>query len=425
MTLSNNECIGYLEILRRELVPALGCTEPICLAYAAAKAKDILGGIPTSIEVACNGNIIKNVKSVIVPNSGGLKGIQAAIAIGTAGGHPEKGLEVLTDITDEDIVYASTLLATIPITVSVLNTAAKLHVKVIAKNDRDTAFVEIIHQHTHIVLMKRNNVVLFEIPFSEHPGTENTPFGNPLSVRSIVQFAESIDIEKLSPIIEPQIFFNNAISMEGLKNNWGVSIGKNLLEFYGQSINVRAKAVAAAGSDARMSGCPFPVVINSGSGNQGLTVSLPVMEYAKELKVGNEKLIRALAISNLIAIHQKSFIGRLSAYCGAVTAASGAGAAITWLFGGTLEQIEETITNTLANISGMLCDGAKPSCAAKIASAIDAALLGHNLAMKKEYFANGDGIVKNTIEETISGIGKIASQGMVDTDREILSLMIG
>lgn len=415
---------NYVQILHEELVPALGCTEPISLALGAAKLREVLGSIPERVVVQASGNIIKNTKGVIVPNSGGQKGIDAAICIGIIAGDPNKNLEVLEDATPELIEEAKLYRKKMSFQLEVLRSMAKLHLIITGEGNGHQALVEIIHQHTYIVRIERDGELLFSAPFDENDSSGTLTDRSTLAVQKIVEFAETVPLEQVATIIENQIACNSAISREGLSHRWGVNVGSNLIKHYGSDIRIRAKAAAAAGSDARMSGCVLPVVINSGSGNQGMTASMPVIEYAKELGTNHETLIRALVISNLCAIHQKTKIGRMSAYCGAVSAACGAGAAITWMHGGTYKQIEETMTNTLANVSGILCDGAKPSCAAKIASSVDAAIMAYYLSSENQSFVSGDGIVKNTLENTITGIGKIANEGMVGTDSTILSIMI-
>lgn len=415
---------NYLQILQEELIPALGCTEPISLAFASAKVRDVLGCIPEKITVQASGNIIKNVKGVVVPNSGGLKGVKTAIAMGVIGGDANKKLEVLEGVTQTDIEQAKHYNDTVTFKLQVLSSAAKLHLIIVAEGSGHQALVEIIHQHTHIVRIEKDSKNIFSIPYDENNNSDALTDRSMLSIENIVAFAETVSLDRVLSVIEKQIVCNSAISKEGLTHQWGVNVGKNLIKHYGNDIRIRAKAAAAAGSDARMSGCVLPVVINSGSGNQGMTASLPVIEYALELGISHESLIRALVISNLCAIHQKTKIGRLSAYCGVVSAACGAGAAITWMHGGSYQQIEETMTNTLANVSGILCDGAKPSCAAKIASSVDAAIMAHYLSSENQAFVSGDGIVKSTLENTLIGIGKIANEGMVGTDTTILSIMI-
>ena len=407
----------YTAILKEELVPALGCTEPIALAYASAECRKLLGELPDKAVAECSGNIIKNVKSVIIPNTGGMKGIEAAVAAGMIGGDASRGLEVLSAVKEEDLPAIRDYIAAKRVSVKLLHTTAALHFIISMEKGSESASVEVIHQHTNIVKKVK------EVSSSEDMNASLTD-RSVLSVDGIIEFGETADLSLFAPIIEEQIRCNSAICEEGLRNKWGVNIGQYLLETREKDFITEAKATAAAGSDARMSGCVYPVVINSGSGNQGITVSVPVIVYCRRNDIPHEKLVRALAISNLIAIHQKTRIGRLSAYCGAVNAACGAATAITWLQGGSREQINETITNTLATISGMVCDGAKPSCAAKISLALEAAMMGHDLAMEDDNFLPGDGIVKNDVESTIIGVGEIASKGMVSTDETILNVMV-
>lgn len=415
----------YIAILREELIPAQGCTEPIALAYCAAKAREVLGCMPEQIRVQASGNIIKNVKGVVVPGTNGRKGIEAAAVFGAIAGDAGKELEVLADITEEGRKEAEAFLTRKEsCMVEHLKTDAKLHILVEVIAGMDWALVEIRDKHTNIIRIERNGQVLYRggsaAEAEEEPQTDRSC----LSVHDIIRFAETVDIGKIEDIISRQIQYNSEISKEGLTNAYGASIGKTLLETHGRDLWTETKAAAAAGSDARMSGSLLPVVINSGSGNQGITVSMPVVVYAQHIGASHEKLIRALAISNLVAIHQKTRVGRLSAYCGAVSAAAGSGAAIAWLDGAEQELIDLTVSNTLANVSGIICDGAKPSCAAKIASAVEAALIGYELAKKERSFQPGDGIVKESLEDTIAAVGDIASKGMLQTDEEIIQIMI-
>ena len=413
------------KLMDKYLLVSTGCTEPIAIAYCAAAARSILGAEVDQVEVYASGNIIKNVKSVIIPNTGGMKGIEAAVAAGMIGGDASRGLEVLSAVKEEDLPEIRDYIAAKRVSVKLLHTTATLHFIISMENGSESASVEVIHQHTNIVKKVKNGEVIFqkEVSSSEDMNASLTD-RSVLSVDGIIEFGETADLSLFAPIIEEQIRCNSAICEEGLRNKWGVNIGQYLLETREKDFITEAKATAAAGSDARMSGCVYPVVINSGSGNQGITVSVPVIVYCRRNDIPHEKLVRALAISNLIAIHQKTRIGRLSAYCGAVNAACGAATAITWLQGGSREQINETITNTLATISGMVCDGAKPSCAAKISLALEAAMMGHDLAMEDDNFLPGDGIVKNDVESTIIGVGEIASKGMVSTDETILNVMV-
>lgn len=424
MKLSNNIYSAYLQILKEELVPALGCTEPISIAYAAAKAREVLGSFPDKLIVKCSGNIIKNAKSVVVPNTGNLKGIKASAIMGVIAGDSSKGLEVLSKVTQADIDRTNIFLKTKLCSIEMIPDDANLHIIVIAKSKEQYALVEIIHTHTNIARIEKNHDIIFEIKFEKE--NYNAPLSDRsvLNVEDIYKFASIVKLEDINELLSMQIKYNLKIAEEGLSKNYGVNIGRMLLDNYGDSVLTKIRAYAAAGSDARMSGCSMPVVTNSGSGNQGIASSLPVVIYAKEKKLSEERMFRALVLSNLITIHQKTGIGRLSAYCGAVSAACGSGAGITYLQGGTLQQVEKTITNTIANISGIVCDGAKESCAAKIASSIDAAMMGHFLAMKDVSFGAQSGIVKENIEETISAVGRLARKGMKTTDVEVLKIMI-
>jgi len=428
MELTDFDCKQFIAILQEELVPALGCTEPIAIAYAGAHARALLGKIPDRVCIKSSGNIIKNVKSVTVPNSGNMKGIPAAAAIGIIGGNPDKGLEVLADITEADIARTKEFLEKVPCKVSLLDTVASLHfiVEVFAGND--SASVEIIHQHTNIVHTTKNGKDVLSVPFDPASANAALTDRSGLSVKKILEFADTIDLDRVRPVLERQIEYNTRIAQEGLNHRYGINAGANLLEAaqaeQAVTVKIRAQAAAAAGSDARMSGCTLPVVTNSGSGNQGLTASLPVIVFAEEKKLSHDKLLRGLLVSNLIAIHQKTRIGRLSAYCGAVSAGCGSGAGITYLSGGSYEQVCATITNTLAVVSGIVCDGAKPSCAAKIAVSVDAAMNAHYLAMRNRVFQPGEGIVKGDIEKTIAGVGSVAADGMRETDKVILKIMV-
>ena len=428
MELTDFDCNQFIAILQEELVPALGCTEPIAIAYAGAHARALLGNIPDRVCIKSSGNIIKNVKSVTVPNSGNMKGIPAAAAIGIIGGNPDKGLEVLADITEADIIRTKEFLEQVPCKVSLLDTVASLHFIVEVFAGADSASVEIIHQHTNIVRTTKNGKEVMSVPFDPASANAALTDRSGLSVKKILAFADTIDLNRVRPILERQIEYNTRIAQEGLEHRYGINAGANLLKAAeaerAVTVKIRAQAAAAAGSDARMSGCTLPVVTNSGSGNQGLTASLPVIVFAEEKKLPHDRLLRGLLVSNLIAIHQKTRIGRLSAYCGAVSAACGSGAAVTYLAGGSYEQVCETITNTLAVVSGIVCDGAKPSCASKIASSVDAALNAHYLAMQNRVFQAGEGIVKGDIEKTIAGVGSVAADGMRETDKVILRIMV-
>lgn len=416
---------SYTNILKSELVEALGCTEPIAIAYATAKAKAVLGKEPTRMEVGCSGNIVKNVKGVVVPNTGGLIGIDAAAIAGVIGGNADKGLQVLESVRQEQYSTIKELTHEGFCKVYHLQGVENLYIDAKVFAGDESAEVVIEDSHTNIVKIAKNGETLFENNSSEHCASEGEGDKTLLNVKDIIEYAETVDLSILRGLLENQIKVNTAIAEEGIKNNYGVNVGKTLLENYGDDVRIKAKAMAAAGSDARMSGCSMPVVINSGSGNQGITVSLPVIVYARELKVSEEKLLRALIISNLVSIHQKAQIGKLSAYCGAVSAAAGSGAGITYLNGGDYEEISRTIINTIANVGGMVCDGAKPSCAAKISSAVDAAILGYQLSTQGKAFRNGEGLVKKDVEETIKSIGRMGKVGMEGTDTEIIDIMLG
>ncbi len=420
--MKKNTYDNFVQILRSELVPALGCTEPIAIAYAAAKAREVLGSFPEKVEMICSGNIIKNVKGVTVPNSGGLCGIDVAATLGIVGGDSNAELEVLSNITEDDILQTRRLVKEGYCTCVLEEGVENLFIAAYVTNKSSSAKVTIVNRHTMITKIEKNGEILFNHDWNED--SPNYIDKSQLSVASIIEFAKTVDISDIEEVITQQIEMNSAISKEGLTNDYGAQVGRTLVRFYEDDVKTRAKAYAASGSDARMGGCSLPVIINSGSGNQGMTVSLPVIEYAKQLRVSKDKLYRALAISNLISIHQKKYIGNLSAYCGAVSAACGAGAAITYLHGGTLEQIGLTIINTIANVGGIVCDGAKSSCAAKIASSVDAAILAHNMSMSNHSFKPGEGLVKEDIESTIQSICYIGRNGMKYTDIEILNVMI-
>lgn len=415
----------FVSILKNELIPALGCTEPIAIAYASAKARQVLGRMPERLELWCSGNIIKNVKGVVVPNSGGLHGIDVAGILGVVGGNADKELEVLEGITPEDIARTKELLKREFCSCRLIENVENLFIVAKVFAGDDSAEVEIASRHTNITRLVKNGRELDveqHVQFAEHQGKKLDK--SLLNVRDILEFADCVNIGDVREVLENQIQMNTAISQEGLRGCYGAEVGKTLLKYYGNDVKVRARAAAAAGSDARMGGCSMPVVINSGSGNQGMTVSLPVIEYARELGVSQEKLYRALVVSNLISIHQKKYIGSLSAYCGAVSAACGSGAAITYLHGGGLEDVSKTITNTIGNVGGIVCDGAKSSCAAKIASAVDAAIMAHYMTENAMTFGAGEGLVKDSVEGTIESIGRVGREGMKATDVEILNIMI-
>lgn len=413
---------AYVEILKRELVPAMGCTEPIALAYCGAKARAVLGEQPEKVQIEASGNIIKNVKSVIVPNTNGAKGIEAAAAIGIVAGREELGLEVLSQVSEEQKQEFPGYMKNTEFSVKQAESDLLLDIIIRVYSGASYAVVRIANTHTNIVHIEKDGEILLHKE-AEEQTEEDMPDYGLLSVQDIYDFARTVDLEDVRPVLHRQIMYNRAISEEGLRGDYGANIGSVLLETYGDDVKNRAKAKAAAGSDARMNGCELPVVINSGSGNQGMTVSLPVIEYADELQTGEDKLYRALIISNLTAIHQKAGIGRLSAYCGAVSAGAAAGAGIAYLRGGGYEEITHTIVNALAITSGIVCDGAKASCAAKIATAVDAGIFGHDMYLKGQQFYGGEGVVSKGVENTIRNIGRLGRDGMRETDREILCIM--
>lgn len=423
--MDRNIYVNYVELLKKELVIALGCTEPIAIAYAGAKTREVLGAMPDHCVVSCSGNIVKNVKGVTVPNSGGLKGIDVAATLGIVGGDASRKLAVLERITENEIEKAKQLLTENFCECELVEGVENLYIIVRASRGEETAEVEIKDYHSNITKVKRNGVIEFQK--EEEARTENQfPDKSLLNMKDILEFADTVEIGEVQEVLARQVEYNGAIAEEGLKKPYGAQVGQTLLsDFDAKSVKLRAKAYAAAGSDARMSGCPLPVVINSGSGNQGITVSLPVVQYAREYHKTEEELYRALVVSNLTALHQKKYIGSLSAYCGAVSAATGSGAGIAYLLGAGYEEISNVITNTIANIGGMVCDGAKPSCAAKIASAVEAAILAVHMGRKNRVFHSGEGLVKDDVEETIRSVGRMGRQGMKATDIEILNIMLG
>ena len=416
---------AYLDILKEELVPAMGCTEPIAIAYAAAKAREALGVPPERAVIEASNNIIKNVKSVVVPNTGNLRGIEASAAAGIAAGNAEKALEVLSSIDDSGRKRIKDFLENNEIVVTEARNGLVFDLTVSVFAGDTSASVQISHYHTNIVMITKNDEVIYKNQDCDEVETTNLTDRSIMNVRDILDFAESVELKDIEELLQSQIDYNMAIAEAGLKGDWGANIGSVLMEVWGDDVKVRAKALAAAGSDARMSGCDLPVVIASGSGNQGITASVPVIEYAKELGSDKETLLRALIVSNLVTIHQKTGIGRLSAYCGAVSAGCGAGAGIAWLHGGRFEEVAHTIVNALATVSGIICDGAKPSCAAKIASSVEAGILGFYMFEKGQQFYGGDGIVSKGVENTINNIGRLGREGMRETDKEIIRIMLG
>ena len=415
---------AYVKILEEELVPAMGCTEPIALAYAAAKARETLGCLPDKVEIGASGSIIKNVKSVIVPNTGHLKGIPAAAAAGIVAGDASRELEVIADVSEEETKAIAEYLKNTRITVEHIDQGITFDILVTVKKGDSYARVRIANYHTNIVLVEKDGEKLLDLPV-EGEKEEGLTDRSLLDVEDIWDFINTVEIDDIRAVISRQIEYNTAIAREGLRGDYGANIGSVLLSAYGDDVKNRAKAMAAAGSDARMNGCELPVIINAGSGNQGMTCSLPVIEYGHAMEKTEEEIYRALCVSNLVALNQKRYIGSLSAYCGAVCAAAGAGAGITYLHGGTLEQIENTVVNTIADAGGIVCDGAKPSCAAKISTALQAAILSHKMAMRGLTFGRGEGLVMDCPEDTIKAVGYVGRAGMKQTDVEILNLMIG
>lgn len=414
---------SYVEILKEELVPAMGCTEPIAIAYCAAVLKDTLENIPSEIAIYVSGNILKNVKSVTVPNTGGMHGINVAAAIGVIAGDKDKKLEVISNVSACQIEELKQYLTTNKISIYHSNNPSVLYIEMVGKYKNDTARVIIKDAHTNIVLVEKNEQIIYE---NNKPiiSTKAKLDLSVLSVKYIIEFAKTVKIEDIKKTISRQIEYNMAISEEGLKNNYGANIGKTIIKYSNNDVIQYAKALAAAGSDARMNGCDMPVVINSGSGNQGITASVPLIAYSREKNIEEEQLYRSLVISNLCTIHIKNSIGKLSAFCGVVIAGAGFSAGLAYLDGGDEKEISHAIVNTLGIISGMVCDGAKSSCAAKIASSVEAGFLGYYMYKEGNQFYSGDGFIKKGVENTIKAVGTIARVGMCETDKEIIHLMI-
>ncbi len=414
---------AYVAVLRRHLRPAMGCTEPIAIAYASAVCRCALGCLPETVEVQVSGNILKNAKSVTVPNTNGKKGIDAACAAGIIAGDAQKELEVIASVTDAQRAELDRYLQEKHITVGLMPEARVFDIRVIASCNGHTAVTRIADRHTNVVQVELDGCVQQSCTLNEEKSIAD-PDEELLTIEGIFDFARTCDTADVAEVLERQIDYNTAIAREGISGCWGAAVGRVLLDSFGDSnVRVRARAYAAAGSDARMAGCELPVIINSGSGNQGITVSLPVIEYAKELNASHDQLLRALALSNLAAIRVKALIGYLSAFCGAISAGCAAGAGIAFLSGGDLYVINHTLVNSLAVLSGTICDGAKPSCAAKIASAVDAGIMGYQLALAGKQFRDGEGIIKKGVENTIRNIGRLGKEGMRNTDTEILHMM--
>lgn len=412
---------SYIAILGEELVPAMGCTEPAAIAYAGAKARELLGAMPVSAKISVSGNIIKNVKSVVVPHTGGLRGIENALAAGIAVGDASIGLQVLSAISHDRIPEISKLRETCEISLEHRNTSCVFDIAVTLYGGGHSSYVHIKDKHTNIVELRYDDGVIFR---NENNERDTCTDRSCLSVEEIVEFADCVRISDVKEVLDRQISYNMAIAEEGISNNWGANIGKVFLSAYPDDLKIKAKAYAAAGSDARMNGCELPVVINSGSGNQGITSSVPVIVYARELGIDEDRLYRALCVSNLVTVHLKSGIGTLSAYCGAISAGAGAGCGIAYLLGGGYREISHTLVNALAVDSGVICDGAKASCAAKIAIAVESGILGYEMYKQGNQFHSGDGIVKKGVENTIFSVSRLARSGMKETDKEIISIMI-
>lgn len=412
----------YVQTLKSELLPAFGCTEPIAVAYAAALARDALGGIPDKVTIAVSGNILKNVKGVVVPKTNGLKGVNAAAAAGIIAGVADKKLECISSVTAEEIARIQRYLKTAEFRIAPSDSGCIFDIVIDARKGGHSSRVRIVGHHTNVVLIERDGTALLKKTVDREDNTYRPD--DRLNIADILVFADEADLDDVKEVLERQIAYNTAIAAEGLKNDYGARVGKLLLKNFGDNVHNVAKATAAAGSDARMNGCSMPVVIVSGSGNQGMTASLPVIVFAKELNSPHEALLRALVVSNLVTVRLKSRIGRLSAYCGAVSAGCGAAAGVCKLRGGNAEEISRTVANAIAIDSGMICDGAKSSCAAKIASAVEAGLMGMEMALCGHNFLGGDGILVDNVEATIDNVGDIAQKGMRETDKTIIDLMI-
>ena len=413
---------NYVAILKSELIPAMGCTEPIAVALAGAKVRQVLGGVPDRMDVYCSGNIIKNVKGVVVPNSGGQRGIDVAAVLGAVGGDADMGLEVVEGVTEAQIEETRRLVAAHMCDCHLQEGEENLYIRIEAVRGEDTCKVEIKTRHNNFSLIEKNGEVL--LSQSELTVDGVSVDKSQLNLHDIIEFANTLNLDDVRDLLARQISYNKAISDEGLEHPWGAQVGRNVLKL-GDQLEMRAAARAAAGSDARMGGCSLPVVINSGSGNQGITVTMPLCEYAAEHDVPEDKLYRALALANLVSIHEKRFIGNLSAYCGAVSAATASVAGIAYLDGASEEGIGNTIINSIATIGGMVCDGAKASCASKIASSVQTAMMALEMARSGNVLQNGEGLVEDGVEGTIRNVGRMGREGMRETDVEILNIMLG
>ena len=422
MDRNSNTYKAYVELLRRELIPAMGCTEPIAVAFCAAKAREILGIMPDEIAIQASGNIIKNVKSVIVPHTNGMRGLEAAAAVGVLYGDAKSGLEVISRVTADEENQLSGAMKSFKIKVSPLESEHLLDLIITVTKGENSVSVRIEDEHTNITeIIENGKCTYFE---SKAEKIEREPENNPLTVAEIFDFANTVELDDVREVLERQIAYNTAISREGIEKNYGARIGQLLL-MRDDHVRTKAKAWAAAGSDARMGGCDMPVVINSGSGNQGMTASLPVIAYAEHYGKSHDELLRALTLSNLVTLHLKYGIGRLSAYCGAVSAGASAGAGIAYLLTGDLRTVSHTIVNALAISSGIVCDGAKASCAAKIAMAVDAGIMGYEMHLQDCQFYGGDGLVSKGVENTIRNISALGNEGMKETDKKIIEIMTG
>lgn len=410
----------YVQILKEELVPAMGCTEPIAIAYASAKARAVLNDEPISAKVEVSGNIVKNAKSVTVPHTGGMRGIKSAFLAGLVAGNADAELEVISNVSEEQIAQIHAIQDTFDVTVITPEDARVFDIAITLASKTHTAYVRIADKHTNIVCIQRDGEILFEKPLENVERTDRSC----LNVDDIIRFADKVDVALVQETLDRQIAYNMAIAEEGLKNDYGANVGKVLLRTYQPDIKITARAYAAAASDARMNGCELPVIINSGSGNQGITASVPVIVYARGLHMSQEKLYRALCVSNLITIHLKDGIGALSAYCGVVSAGAGAACGVAYLLGGAKKEIAHALVNSLAIDSGIICDGAKASCAAKIATAVESGLLGLNMYYHGNEFFAGEGIVKSGVENTIKSVSRLAQDGMKETDKEIIKIML-
>ena len=413
----------FVAILEEELRPAMGCTEPIALAYAGARCRDLLGQEPGRIDVAVSGNIIKNVKSVVVPNTGGLRGIAAAVCAGVFAGQADRELEVISQVSDAQRANLRQKMAETAVNIAPSDSGLVFDIDITLTAGADSARVRIVNHHTNLVHMRKNDQILLDLPVEESSEDHLTD-KSCLTIERIVEFADVLDVEDIRSCVGRQLEYNMAIAEAGLNGDWGANIGRVILRQQGGSLEKRACAYAAAGSDARMSGCEMPVIILSGSGNQGITASVPVAIVAREMNSSEEELLRAVALSDLVTIHQKTGIGRLSAYCGAISAGIGAGAGIAYLRGDRFHAIAHTVVNAIAILSGTICDGAKPSCAAKIAAAVDAGILGYDMYLENQQFYGGDGIVTKGVDKTVINVGRLAREGMRETDKTILDIML-